>query len=189
MNGLWANALGKGGIIPIEARFMVGDKFMEMKLTGSQGDVMKESMSVAKTLVFNLMSNLEKEKLMKSVDITNERGIHIHCPEGAVPKDGPSAGTAITVTLYSLLTNQKINHKLAITGEINLQGKVTAIGGLDLKILGGIEAGVTTFLFPKENEEDFNKFKKQHEDNDILEGINFHIIETIEEAIELSIVK
>ena len=96
MNGLWANALGKGGIIPIEARFMVGDKFMEMKLTGSQGDVMKESMSVAKTLVFNLMSNLEKEKLMKSVDITNERGIHIHCPEGAVPKDGPSAGTAIT---------------------------------------------------------------------------------------------
>ena len=88
-----------------------------------------------------------------------------------------------------MLTNQKINHKLAITFEIYLLGKVSAIGGIDLKILGGIEAGVTTFLFPKENEEDFNKFKKQHEDNDILEGINFHIIETIEEAIELSIVK
>ena len=140
MNGLWANALGKGGIIPIEARFMIGDKPLEMKLTGLQGDVMKESMSVAKTLSFNLMSDSEKEKLMKTLDTSSAKGIHIHCPEGAVPKDGPSAGTAITVTLYSLMTNKRIDHTLAITGEMNLQGKVTAIGGLDLKILGGIEA-------------------------------------------------
>ena len=189
MNGLWANALGKGGIIPIEARFMISDKVMEMKLTGSQGDVMKESMSVAKTLSFNLMSSEEKEKLMKELDLSSAKGIHIHCPEGAVPKDGPSAGTAITVTLYSLLTNKKIDHKLAITGEMNLQGKVTAIGGLDLKILGGIEAGVTTFLFPTENKDDFDKFMEKYGTNPIIDNITFHQISTIEEAIKYSIVE
>ena len=188
MNGLWANALGKGGIIPIEARFMIADKALDMKLTGSQGDVMKESMSVAKTLSFNLMSQPEKEKLMKILDTTSAKGIHIHCPEGAVPKDGPSAGTAITVTLYSLLTNKRINHKLAITGEMNLQGKVTAIGGLDLKFLGGIEAGVTTFLFPTENQEDFDKFMEKYGNNPIVSGINFHAIETIHEAIKHAII-
>lgn len=188
MNGLWANALGKGGIIPIEARFMIGDKPLEMKLTGSQGDVMKESMSVAKTLSFNLMTESEKEKLMKTLDTSSAKGIHIHCPEGAVPKDGPSAGTAITVTLYSLLTNKRIDHKLAITGEMNLQGKVTAIGGLDLKILGGIEAGVTTFLFPTENQEDFNKFMEKYGKNPIVNNINFHAIENIDEAIKYAII-
>ena len=188
MNGLWANALGKGGIIPIEARFMIGDKPLEMKLTGSQGDVMKESMSVAKTLSFNLMTESEKEKLMKTLDTSSAKGIHIHCPEGAVPKDGPSAGTAITVTLYSLLTNKRIDHKLAITGEMNLQGKVTAIGGLDLKILGGIEAGVTTFLFPTENQEDFDKFMVKYGKNPIVKNINFHAIENIDEAIKYAII-
>lgn len=134
---------------------------------------MKESMSVAKTLSFNLMTESEKEKLMKTLDTSSAKGIHIHCPEGAVPKDGPSAGTAITVTLYSLLTNKRIDHKLAITGEMNLQGKVTAIGGLDLKILGGIEAGVTTFLFPTENQEDFDKFMEKYGKNPIVKNINF----------------
>ena len=188
MNGLWANALGKGGIIPIEARFMIGDKPLEMKLTGLQGDVMKESMSVAKTLSFNLMSDSEKEKLMKTLDTSSAKGIHIHCPEGAVPKDGPSAGTAITVTLYSLMTNKRIDHTLAITGEMNLQGKVTAIGGLDLKILGGIEAGVKTFLFPTENQEDYDKFMQKYGNNPIVENINFHAIGTIDEAIKYAIV-
>jgi ATP-dependent Lon protease len=188
MNGLWANAMGMGGIIPIEAQFMISDKVFEMKLTGSQGDVMKESMNVSKTLAWNLLTDSERERVSKQLDISTSKGVHIHCPEGAVPKDGPSAGTAITVTLYSLLSGKKIDHTLAITGEINLQGKVTAIGGLDLKILGGIEAGVKTFLFPKENEEDFNKFMEKNEKNQLVKGINFHIIETVQEAIKYAIV-
>ena len=87
--------------------------------------------------------NLSKRK--KFLDFKKDNGlcggIHIHCPEGAVPKDGPSAGTAITIALYSLINKKKIKNNIAITGEINLQGKITAIGGLDIKILGGIEAG------------------------------------------------
>ena len=95
---------------------------------------------------------------MESFEETNNQGIHIHCPEGATPKDGPSAGTAITVALYSLMNNKPIRYDLAITGEINLQGNVTAIGGLDLKIIGGINNGVKTFLYPKDNQKDFDKF-------------------------------
>ena len=105
--------------------------------------------------------------------------IVIHCPEGATPKDGPSAGTAITTCLYSLINNKKIKNDLAITGEINLQGSVTAICGLELKILGGIRAGVTHFLFPEENIEDFEKFMKKYSDKDIIEGIKFSPINNI----------
>ena len=116
---------------------------------------------------------------------TNNQGLHIHCPEGAVPKDGPSAGTAITVTLHSLFTKNKIKNTLAITGEINLQGRVTAIGGLDLKILGGIRAGVKTFLFPKENDKDFNKFWEKYQHNKIVKNIEFIQVETIDEVLDL----
>ena len=109
-------------------------------------------MNVARTLAWNLTSSKVQKKIIKDVGETKSQGIHIHCPEGATPKDGPSAGTAITTVIYSLLNNKKIKNNIAITGEINLQGKVTAIGGLDLKILGGIAAGVTEFIFPKDNE-------------------------------------
>ena len=128
---------------------------MDFKLTGMQGDVMQESMGVAKTLATSLTTNTKMKSLMNSVKTNKLQGIHIHCPEGAVPKDGPSAGTAITVALYSLINKKKIKNTIAITGEINLQGQVTAIGGLDLKILGGIKAGVTEFIYPKENDKDF----------------------------------
>ena len=86
-----------------------------------------------------------------------KQGIHIHVPEGATPKDGPSAGTAITVVIYSLLTNKNKND-VAITGEICLQGKVTAIGGLDLKILGGLNAGIKKLLFSQNKIKDFDLF-------------------------------
>ena len=81
--------------------------------------------------------------------------MHIHCPEGAVPKDGPSAGTAITTAIFSLINKKKIKNDVAITGEINLQGCVTEIGGLQLKILGGLKAGINTFIFPKSNTKDY----------------------------------
>ena len=148
---------------------------MELKLTGMQGDVMKESMNVAKTLALQLTPKATRDALNK------EQGIHIHCPDGSTPKDGPSAGTAITTVLYSLLNNKIIKRDVAITGEINLSGMVTEIGGLKYKILGGIKAGVTTFLYPKENHHDFEKFYKEYEDQ-IEEHITFHEISTIEEV-------
>lgn len=189
INGLWANALGMGGIIPIEMKYVLSGHPLDLKLTGMQGDVMKESMNVAKTLAWSMTSNERQERLLKMFDATKTQGIHIHCPEGAVPKDGPSAGTAITVTMYSLLNDIKIKNTIAITGEIDLHGNVTAIGGLDLKIIGGIEAGVKEFLFPEANIDDFNKFKDKYGDKDLVNGIEFHPIGHIKEALEFALEK
>ena len=112
-------------------------------------------------------------------------GIHIHCPEGATPKDGPSAGTAITIAIFSLLNSKKIKNTIAITGEINLQGKSTAIGALDLKILGGIKAGIKEFCYPKENKRDFKKFMDKYNDNDCIKGITFHAVRSIQDLLDL----
>ena len=185
INGLWANSMGQGGIIPIEAKFFPSSSFMELKLTGLQGDVMKESMTVAKTLASSLVDKTIMKETIKNMEDTKIQGIHIHCPEGSVPKDGPSAGTAITSVLYSLLTGKKIKNTVAITGEINLQGCVTAIGGLDLKILGGLKGGVKHFIYPKENEKDFNTFLEKYNDKDLLTDITFNSVEHINEVLEL----
>ena len=185
INGLWANALGKGGIIPIECYQFPAQNFMDLRLTGLQGEVMKESMNVAKTLAWKLTSKGKKKRFITAGTETKMQGIHIHCPEGATPKDGPSAGTAITTSIYSLLNDKKIKNNIAITGEINLQGKVTAIGGLKLKILGGIKAGVTEFIFPKDNEKDFKKFMDKYGEKDIIKNIIFHPVINIQEVLAL----
>tara|TARA_Y100000768_G_C23987649_1_gene689964 strand:+ start:1513 stop:4806 length:3294 start_codon:yes stop_codon:yes gene_type:complete len=188
INGLWANALGNGGVLPIEAHLFPCQNFLELKLTGMQGDVMKESMTVAKTLAWELLDETTMKKVQKKMDEIKLQGIHIHVPEGSTPKDGPSAGTAITTVLYSLLTNKFIKHDVAITGEICLQGKVTAIGGLDLKILGGIRAGVKTFIYPKENDKDFKDFMDIYEKKQIIKDIDFIAVENIHEVLKLVIV-
>ena len=186
INGLWANALGMGGIIPIECNLWPSHTFMDFKLTGLQGDVMKESMNVAKTLSWKLTPDKTKKKLRDSFEKTKLQGIHIHCPEGAVPKDGPSAGTAITTVIYSLLNNKKIRNDVAITGEINLQGRVTIIGGLELKILGGIRAGVKTFIFPKQNVKDYDKIIEKYKDKNVIpEEITFISVEHISEVLDI----
>jgi ATP-dependent Lon protease len=182
INGLWANAVGQGGIIPIQVQYFPTSTFLDLKLTGMQGDVMKESMNVAKTLAFSLTCDETKKTLIDKFNITKMQGIHIHCPEGAVPKDGPSAGTAITISIYSLLNNMKIKNNVAITGEINLQGYITAIGGLDLKILGGIRAGITTFIFPEENSRDFDLFIKKYGEKKELNNIVFHKVSHINDV-------
>ena len=158
---------------------------MELKLTGLQGDVMKESMTVAKTLASSLVDTDIMAKNIEQFEKTKIQGIHIHCPEGAVPKDGPSAGTAITCCIYSLLTGRKIKRNIAITGEINLQGYVTAIGGLDLKILGGLKGGVTEFIFPKENKKDYDDFIELYKDKELITGIQFHMVEHIHDVLKL----
>ena len=183
INGLWANAMGRGGIIPIEAHFFPCDRFFDLKLTGMQGDVMKESMNVAKTLAWSLLTEDEMTRNLEMFTKTKMQGIHIHCPEGATPKDGPSAGTAITCVLYSLLTNKKIDNRIAITGEINLQGHVTAIGGLDLKIMGGINGGVTTFIFPKDNKKDYDEFMEKNGSKEEVKSIVFIQVSSIQEVL------
>ena len=178
INGLWANSLGKGGVLPIEANYVPATTFLDLKLTGMQGDVMKESMNVAKTLAWALLTDVDKTRL----EAGKSQGLHIHVPEGATPKDGPSAGTAITVVLYSLFTGQKIKHDVAITGEICLQGRVTAIGGLELKILGGIKAGVKTFLFPEDNKKDFEKIRLKYAHRPQFQAVTFLPVAHISEV-------
>ena len=171
INGLWANSLGLGGVIPIQCSYFPATNLLDLKLTGMQGDVMKESMNVAKTLAWNLTDKKTQNLFIKNNNKTKNYGLHIHCPEGAVPKDGPSAGTAITIAIYSLINNKKIKNNIAITGEINLQGHITEIGGLELKILGGIKAGVKTFIFPKTNHKDFIIFLEKYKDIDLTDII------------------
>ena len=185
MNGLWANALGRGGIIPIEVVMHPSSTFLELKLTGLQGDVMKESMFVAKTLAWSLLGEDVMKKKIEYFNETKMQGIHVHCPEGATPKDGPSAGTAITVAMHSVFTKRIIKKTLAITGEINLQGNVTAIGGLDLKVLGGIRAGVKEFIFPEDNKKDYHDLMEKYKDSNLFEGITFHHCSHITQVLKL----
>ena len=194
INGLWANGMGQGGIIQIESRYFVSNSLFDLKLTGQQGDVMKESMNVANTLAISLIDKTDLDVIVKKAKESLLQGIHIHCPEGATPKDGPSAGTAITCAIYSTLTNKKIKNNVAITGEINLQGNVTEIGGLSQKIIGGIKGGVTTFLYPEENRKDFDEFKDKYtqvycsrSDNNFIDinNINFIPVNNISDVLEI----
>ncbi len=185
INGLWANSLGKGGIIPIETCFYPSSVFLDLKLTGLQGDVMKESMNVAKSLAWKLTDDSRKPMLLAEVEKTKCQGLHVHCPEGGVAKDGPSAGTAICTAIYSLFNGLKIKNTVAITGEINLQGEVCAIGGLELKILGGIRAGVKTFIYPEENKKDFLEIEKKYSDKFALESIEFIMVKHINDVLSI----
>lgn len=160
VNGLWANSLGLGGILPIQSMLIPSKGFMEIKATGSLEKVIKESIDVALSVAWNYIDNqLQKEWL--SIWKDNPQCFHIHCPDGAVPKDGPSAGGALTLVMYSRLTNKKISHNVAMTGEINLQGNITKIGGLEEKLNGAKRAGVVLALIPKENEDDLEKIKQR----------------------------
>ena len=188
VNGLWANSLGRGGIIPIQTLFYPSSTFLDLQLTGLQGDVMKESMNVAKTLAWNLTNNETKKKLLKHFEETKCQGLHIHCPEGAISKDGPSAGAAITTVIYSLFNEIQIRNDIAITGEISLSGEITAIGGLDIKILGGVRAGVKTFLYPKTNFRDFNEWKNKYKDQKQYHEIEFFEVSNIQEVFDYAFV-
>ena len=160
INGMWANQLGKGGILGIETAYYPSNTFLELKLTGLQGDVMKESMNVAKSLAWSLCSDETRDRLYKD---KKNCGIHIHCPAGGVKKEGPSAGGAIAAAIFSLFNDRPIRRDVAITGEIDLLGNVTAIGGLEHKISGSIRAGVKKILYPSENANDFKKLNAKRE--------------------------
>jgi ATP-dependent Lon protease len=189
INGLWANSYGKGGILMIESYFYLCETLFNLNLTGLQGNVMKESMQIAKTLAWNLTNNNTKKSTLDNIKKTLMKGIHIHCGDGATNKDGPSAGAGITTVIYSLINNIKIRNNFAITGEINIQGEIKAIGGLDNKLRGGIKANITDFIIPYENIRDYDLFYNNLTDKSILNNITIHKVKTINEVFELIFVK
>ena len=144
-------------------------------LTGMLGDVMKESARLA-------VSYLKAHHTLYNIPPkTFETGdMHVHFPAGAVPKDGPSAGVALTVALASLLTGRKVRHDIAMTGEITLQGKVLGIGGLKEKLLAARRAGIKKVVIPEENKETLSDFPA-----DILEGIDISYVGDVQEAIKM----
>ena len=156
VNGLWASGFGIGGVLPIETLLYPSKGLLDIKATGSLEKVIKESIEVACSLAWSRIDDTTREEWLTKWK-KQPQGFHIHCPEGAIPKDGPSAGTALTLAIYSLLTNKPVNNEVAMTGEINLRGEILKIGGLEEKLEGAKRAGVKHALIPKDNSKDLDK--------------------------------
>jgi ATP-dependent Lon protease len=192
INGMYANSLNQGGILPFQACFVPAHYFLEIILTGNQKDVMREGMILSKNLAWNLTSYKKQRELIKKYnDVKNNcvYGININAVGLSIPKDGPSASSTICVLIYALLNDYKIKHYLAMTGEVSLDGKITEIGGLEYKILGSIKNGVREIIYPSENNRDFEKFYCKYKDKEILKNITFHSVNTIQEVFDLILIK
>ena len=187
VNGLFATASGIGGLTIIEAFRTPSDSKLSLELTGQQGDVMQESMKVAKTVAWNLIPTEMKKKIYEEMKEKGNFGIHLHCPEGATPKDGPSAGAAITLAIVSQLTKIKVKNTVAMTGEIDLNGSVHEIGGLESKIEGGKLAGAKIILYPESNQKDVDMIKEKG--NIIDDSIQVKPISNIWEVLDISLEK
>ena len=160
VNGLYATAAGIGGLTIIQAFKTISDsKELKLEYTGNQGDIMKESIKCAKTIAWNILPQEIKNNIKFDWEQNGTYGLHIHCPDTSTPKDGPSAGGAITLAIISQLCNIPVKNTIAMTGEIDLKGNITAIGGVPSKIEGAICAGATMVLLPEENKQDYLKIK------------------------------
>ena len=169
VNGLYATSAGVGGLTIIESVKTHSETKFSLELTGQQGDVMKESMKCAKTIAWNLIPLELKKQIQEDWKENGSWGLHIHTPEAATPKDGPSAGGAITLAIISQLTNTAVKNTVGMTGEIDLNGNIKQIGGLVSKLTGAKKAGVKLVLIPRENEDDLIKIRNDNlspEDND-----------------------
>lgn len=153
VNGMAYTVFG-GDILPIEATLFKGSG--NLILTGSLGEVMQESCHIALDYI---KSNMDKFKIESKIFLEND--VHIHVPEGAVNKDGPSAGVTITSALISLLLNKKVSRDVAMTGEITLRGRVLGIGGLKEKVIGAHRANIKKIFIPLENESDLEEIPKE----------------------------
>jgi ATP-dependent Lon protease len=153
---------GQGSILFIEVADMPGTG--RVQLTGKLGDVLKESVEVALTWVkahaYELGISADP-----SEDIMKNRSIHVHCPSGAIPKDGPSAGLAHAIALISLFSGREVRPTIAMTGELTLRGKVTPVGGIKEKLIGALRAGVKTVLIPYQNRKDVKDLPKEVKEN------------------------
>ena len=183
INCLYATSLGSSGILAASAKFFPATKFLELKLTGLLDQMMQESFQISLTMAYNMLPS-ERQKELQICHATS--GIHLHMGDGSVSKSGTSAGIAITLLMYSLLNKKKIKNTFAVTGEAaDLNGKVGEIGALNYKFKGGIKAGVKSFIFPKENAKDYDEFIKKYGSTSLVEGISFHQVDHIDEAIAL----
>lgn len=133
---------------------------------------MQESSSIALTFARNFMNKHFSKTNKESVDFIEEKDIHIHFPEGSTPKDGPSAGVTITSALISLALDKPLIPEIGMTGEISLNGKVLAIGGVKEKTMAASREGIKTLIFPQANEKDINRLPDY-----IKEGITFHLVD------------
>ncbi len=171
-----------------------------LKLTGQLGDVMNESANLAYSYVKKILQ-LEQDKINSDIDPKSlkkdEKGqplfpedylatheVHLHLPAGATPKDGPSAGITMAAALYSLATNKKIRHDLAMTGELSLTGKVLPVGGIKEKVLAAKRAGIKEIIIPKQNEKDLKEVPIRHR-----RGLKFHPVKTFDEVIKIAVGK
>ncbi|MEO6907646.1 MAG: S16 family serine protease, partial [Abditibacteriaceae bacterium] len=161
-----------GEILFIEAVRMPGKG--GLTLTGQLGDVMKESARIA---LDYLRSHSEEVGIPDTCD--DDCNIHIHVPAGAIPKDGPSAGVAMTCALASLLTGRKARHDVSMTGEVTLTGRVLPIGGIKEKALAAYQAGITTIILPERNRADLREVPEE-----IRDAIHFEFVKDVKEAIE-----
>ena len=175
VTGLAWTAVG-GEILFVESSLSRG-KGSKLTLTGNLGDVMKESAMLAleyihaHASIFNI-----------SEDMFENWNVHIHVPEGAIPKDGPSAGITMATSLVSAFTQRKVKKNLAMTGEITLRGKVLPVGGIKEKILAAKRAGIKELILCKENRKDIEEIKAEY-----LKGLTFHYVEDIREVIDLAL--
>ena len=164
-----------GDLLTIETASVVGKG--KLTFTGSLGDVMKESIQAAMTVVRS-----RAEKLGINSEFHEKRDIHIHVPDGATPKDGPSAGIAMCTALVSCLTGNPVCSDVAMTGEISLRGKVLPIGGLKEKLLAAHRGGIKTVLIPKDNVKDLEEIP-----DNVKENLAIHAVETIDEVLGLAL--
>jgi endopeptidase La len=184
VNGLYATTTGMGGIIPIliyknhnnNGRF-------KLELTGKQGDVMKESVKFAFTIAINLV----KSKFRKEFKKKFRGGLHIHTPDGATAKDGPSAGAAFTLAFISVILGKKIKNDIGLTGEIEQDGNITAIGGLEHKLPGAKKAGIRLAFVPKENEKDLEKLRENNK-NLFDHSFDCILVDHISEILDLALI-
>lgn len=174
VNGLAWTAVG-GELLPIEVAIMDGNGKIE--LTGSLGDVMQESAKIAITCIRSHSNVLNIDS-----DFYKTKDIHIHAPEGAVHKDGPSAGVTMATAIYSALSLNSVRHDVAMTGEITLRGKVLPIGGLKEKSMAAYKNGIKTVIIPKANEADLEDV-----DNVVKENVNFIPVESFSEIISIAL--
>ncbi len=166
-----------GDILYIESVLTPGKG--AISLTGNLGTVMKESATIAYEWV-----KANHKALNIDVEVFTQNDINIHVPDGAIPKDGPSAGITLITSLVSTLTGRKVVERIAMTGETTLRGRVTPVGGVKEKILAAKRAGITTIILSEDNRKDISEIKEQY-----IEGLTFHYVRTNEEVLEIALEK
>ena len=166
-----------GTTLSFEVNCMPGEG--KFRVTGNLGKVMTES---AEAAVSYIRSQNERFKL--EPDFYKKKDIHIHIPEGATPKDGPSAGVTMATAIISALTGRKVRNDVAMTGEITIRGRVLPIGGLQEKVLAAKKVGIKTVILPKENKKDLDEIM-----DEIKDGMQFVLAETMEDVLQTALVK